>query len=193
MDARIKSILGRHINLRPFLTEDFERVYAWRSNSYDLHLWFQKPEILSIEEFIDDFNGFIRNFVHILMIVETFSGDAIGMTYSYKADYLNGHAFLCTYIDSQHRGFLYGAEASLLFVDHLFSYFSFRKLYAEIYEHNAQSLKNAIKGGWIEEGRLKSHRWYSDGYKDLHIFALYRKGFYDKFGRLLPSLKADYV
>jgi len=113
----------------------------------------------------------------------------LGMVYTYQPDYFNGHAFLCTYIAPDYRGYFYGAEASLLFIDHIFAYYPFRKLYAEIYEYNTASLNNVLKSGWQEEGKLKQHRWHSDGYKDMLIFALYRAEFYNQFGKLLSSLK----
>lgn len=185
------SIVGRHIALRPLLASDLQSIFQWRSNISDLHLWFQRPEILSFDEFLNDFNGFVKNFVHVLMVLTrpTTANVPIGMVYSYRPDYLNGHTFLCAFLASEYRGYLYGAEGSMLFVDYLFSYFPFRKIYAEVYEYNDDSLHNVTKGGWREEGRLKKHRWYSDDYKDMLIFALYREDFYTRFGKLLSSVK----
>lgn len=188
------SIGGRHLCLRPLLDDDFEVIFKWRSSISDLHLWLHRQDILSFPQFINDFNGFLRNVVHTLMIIETASSRRpAGMIYSYQADYLNGYTYLCTFLDAQYRHSFYGAEASLLFTDYLFSSFPFRKLYAEVYEHNLPSLRNIIKSGWVEEGRLKNHRWRLGGYKDMFIYALYREDFYGKFSRLLSSLKQDAV
>jgi RimJ/RimL family protein N-acetyltransferase len=190
MTKKVSSIIGRHIILRPFLTNDLEDVFTWRSDTADLHLWFQRPEILSWEEFVDDFGGFLRSYIHIIMMIEAPSSDSsIGMIYSYKPDYLNGHVFLCAYLKAKCRQHFYGAEAGLLFIDYLFSYFPFRKLYGEVYEHNTHSLNNLVKGGWIEEGRLRKHRWHLNNYEDMLILALYREDFYDRFGKLLSSIK----
>lgn len=188
------SIMGKHIFLRPFLEKDMEFTFQWRCIASDLHLWFQRPEILSLQEFIDDFNGFIRNFCHIIqMICTPASPIPIGMTYSYKADYLNGHVFVCTFMDSEHRDYLYGAEASLLFTDYLFSYFAFRKVYAEVFEHNTASRNNLVKGGWVQEGQLKEHIWRMGEYKDMFIYALYRDYFYERYSCLLKKLRLTSV
>jgi len=186
---KITSVTGKHICLRPFLEQDIESVFQWRCDISDLHLWFQRPEILSFQEFIEDFDKFTRGFCHILQIICTpVSQTPIGMTYSYKADYFNGHVFVCTFIDSKHRNYLYGAEASLLFTDYLFSYYPFRKIYAEVYEHNVASRNNLIKGGWIQEGQLKKHIWRVGEYKDMFIYALYREYFYERYSRLLKNI-----
>jgi ribosomal-protein-alanine N-acetyltransferase len=190
--VEIVSIFGRHVILRPLLESDLNRIYSWRCNTADLFLWFQRPEVLSCEEFIDYFKRFTKNTIHIILMVQSKSKqEPLGMVYTYEPDYLNGYAFLCSYIAPNHRGYLYGAEASLLFTDYIFTYYPFRKLYAEVYEYNTPSLNNVLKSGWKEEGRLKQHRWYSDGYKDMLIFALYRTEFYNRFKKLLSSLKDD--
>lgn len=186
----IVSIVGRHLLLRPFLNEDLSIVFGWRSKVSDLFLWYQRPEILSFDEFCADFAGFRRNIIHVLMMITLGPNqNAIGMVYSYKADYINGHAFLCTYLDENYRQSLYGGEATLLFLEYLFGYFSFRKVYAEIYDYNSVSLSNSIKGGFVEEGRYKSHKWYKNAYRDMIILALYREAFFSKYDGMLSALK----
>ncbi len=190
INRRLISISGAHVLLRPLCADDFEKIFIWRSNITDLYLWEQHPEVLSDDEFYSDFKSFLSHVVHTIMMIETKSSrDLIGMVYAYRADYLNNHAFLCTYLDSAYRGCLYGAEAAILFIDYLFSYFSFRKLYAEIYEYNVDSMSNSLKAGFIEEGRLKKHRWYRNKYNDMYILALYQRDFYKRFQRILDKLK----
>lgn len=184
------TIAGRHVRLRPFLEQDLASVFEWRCDISNLHLWFPGPEVLSFQSFVDDFINFTRNFCHVLeMLCSKTDQSPIGMIYSYKPDYLNGHVFLCTFVDAQHRNYLYGAEASLLFVDYLFLYFPFRKIYAEVYEQNIDSIRNLTKSGWTQEGCLKKHVWRLGDYKDMHIFALYRETFYKRFSRMLIDIK----
>lgn len=190
MNAESPSIAGPRLLLRSFVESDLETFYSWRCDTSDLHLWFHRAEVLSHREFVDDFSGFIRNYVHVLMMIQPrSSAQPIGVVYSYKSDYFNGHAYLCAFIDRAHRGTFIGAEATLLFVDYLFAYFPFRKLYGEVYGHNAESLNNLIKGGWIEEGRLKNHIWRAGEYRDLLIFAMYREYFYNRYSSMLSNLK----
>jgi RimJ/RimL family protein N-acetyltransferase len=122
-------------------------------------------------------------------MIETQSGHTIGMVYTYKVDFVNRHAFICTYLDAKYRGQFYGAEASILFVDYIFSYFDFRKIYAEIYEYNQASMQNSLKGGFVSEGILRNHRWYKSEYHDMYILALYKEVFYQRFGKVLRKLK----
>ena len=186
----ISSVKSRHIILRPLVEQDLETIFKWKCSTSDLHLWFKRSEILSFREFLDDFNSFVRNYCHVLqMICATTSEVPVGMTYSYQADYLNGHAYVCTFVDESHRNYLYGAEASLLFVDYLFTYFTFRKLYAEVYEHNLDSINNLRKGQWVQEGCLKKHIWRLGEYKNMLIFALYKEHFYKRYSKLLQMIK----
>jgi RimJ/RimL family protein N-acetyltransferase len=186
----ISSVKSRHIILRPFVEQDIETIFKWKCSTSDLHLWFKRPEILSFREFLDDFNTFARNYCHILQMICTPTSDVpLGMTYSYQADYLNGYVYVCTFLDESNRDYLYGAEASLIFVDYLFSYYTFRKAYAEVYEHNVDSINNLRKGGWIQEGCLKKHIWRLGEYRDMLIFALYREHFYQKYSDLLCKVK----
>lgn len=70
-----------------------------------------------------------------------------------------------------------GLQAWLLFIEYLFSYFNFRKIYGEIFGYNQLSLKSALHSGFIEEGCLKNHRWFGNQYWDLHILSLSREQF----------------
>lgn len=190
MTRGVVSIRGRNVLLRPLLPQDLDTIFAWRSNTEDLHLWHQQAEVQSYEQFAESFRHFVRGFVHVLMMIQCRpEGAPIGMVYSYRADSLNGHAYLCVYLDPDHRRSVYGATASILFTDYLFCYYPFRKLYTEVYEQNVASLSGLTNAGLKEEGRLVDHRWHLDRYRDMVILAAYREQFYARFGRLLASLK----
>jgi len=59
----IVAISGKHVVLRPMFESDLKRIFSWRCNTTDLYLWFQRPEILSFEEFINHFKKFMQNTV----------------------------------------------------------------------------------------------------------------------------------
>jgi RimJ/RimL family protein N-acetyltransferase len=67
-----------------------------------------------------------------------------------------------------------GVEAALLFGDYLFKFFAIRKLYAEVYEFNVDSMDVLLNAGFVQEGMLKEHLWYENRYWNMHQLALYR-------------------
>jgi RimJ/RimL family protein N-acetyltransferase len=66
-------------------------------------------------------------------------------------------------------------EAGGLFIDYLFSAFTFHKVYAEVIDFNfAQFGSIARQGPFREEARLADHIYADGRYWDLRILAAYR-------------------
>ncbi len=89
-----------------------------------------------------------------------------------------------------------GAEAVLVFLDYLFAYFPFRKVYAEVYDFNRGSLGPLRSGGFHEEGRLTRHTWFGDRHWDLHVLGLFRDEWLvvrRRFDRVLKPLRAGAI
>jgi len=79
-----------------------------------------------------------------------------------------------TYIDSQYLNKGYGVESLVLFINYLFSYFNFRKIYFDVYAFNDLSYKSLKRAGFIEEGRFKEHRFWNGEYYDLIRLSVFR-------------------
>jgi RimJ/RimL family protein N-acetyltransferase len=86
-----------------------------------------------------------------------------------------GWVFLLVFFDPRSRTPATVLEATYLFGEYLFSAFPLRKLYAEVYEYNADVVSQLERVGWREEGRFAEHVWYQDRYWSLIRLALFRE------------------
>ncbi len=81
------------------------------------------------------------------------------------------------YLVPSHRDRIYGGEAVLAFGDYAFSYYKFRKVYAEVFGFNQFVLESLLSHGFVEEGRLLGHTFWNGQFWDLHQLAIYRDQF----------------
>jgi RimJ/RimL family protein N-acetyltransferase len=170
---------SKRVKLRPVNPDDYKTLFEWHSEANNLHLWWANREILTFDQFVEDFQDRLRSSIHIIMIIETQdnSPTPVGMTYNYNPNFIDRFTYLCIYLAPQYTGKGLGPEAGTLFVNYLFSYFGFRKIYAEVFEYNRPSVKATLANSFTEEGCLHEHRWFGDRYWDLHILAISREKF----------------
>lgn len=104
------------------------------------------------------------------------SDNNIGKICSYNYNQIDGYVYI--FIDISNEKFFY--EALELFINYLFSCFTIRKIYYQVYEH--QLSKNTIQGlkdlKFEIEANLKEDNYYDGKYLCKYIFALYRQNFY---------------
>lgn len=172
------------IKLRPMINDDLPIFFNWMSDTRNLHLWWADRDILSYEQFINDFHrrdrGFFGHFFTVQEVAsqkENSTSSVIGLTYTYNVNYIDKHAYLAVYLIPEKTKQNLGFEVGYLITQYLFLMFGFRKLYAEIFEYNEPSLKICKSNGFIQEGVLNQHRWYDSKYWDLYILALTREAF----------------
>lgn len=110
-----------------------------------------------------------------LLIVDRIGRRPLGFVHSYGASPEDGFVHFVLYAEPSARGTGMGVEAAILFGDYLFKFFAIRKLYAEVYEFNEDSIDVLLNAGFLREGVLKEHLWYDDRYWDMHQLALYRR------------------
>jgi RimJ/RimL family protein N-acetyltransferase len=101
-------------------------------------LFSQRKYLVGSEEFPQEFQADSNGHYHIFMLIEhQRSSQIIGFIYSYDPQFVDGHCYLAVFIDRDWRKRGYGAEATCLFLNYLFTYFSFRKVYADTYSYNS--------------------------------------------------------
>lgn len=170
----VHSAVGNWTYLRPVDRDDYPVLHAWRSDLDTLHLWSSIRRLVTLEEFVHEFEGMVRT-THTLMAVERQSEKAIGFVQAYGLDPIHRYALLLMFVEPAAWSRGYAIEVGLLFTRHLFYDFGLRKLYADIYEYNQPSIQLVRKLGFVEEGRRRHHAWYNDRYWDMLLFALYRE------------------
>jgi RimJ/RimL family protein N-acetyltransferase len=61
-----------------------------------------------------------------------------------------------------------------LFIDYLFTYFSFRKIYLDVYEYNNASVDPVKNFSFQLEGVFGEHRYFDGKWHTMNRYALYR-------------------
>jgi len=166
----------RRVKLRQIeWASDLRTLLAWRNDLGTLYLWERRCYPVSPEEFEEELKSdFSRGARLVQMLAETHAGEAFGTVYCYDADFTNQHALVTVFIDSAHQGTGVGVDVLALFLNYLFTYYPFQKLYMHVYEYNSPSLSLCKSAGLLEEGVLRQHRYYDGCWWNLHIFACYR-------------------
>ena len=187
----IPAFESERIILRPMNPDDYRMIFAWQSDLRNLHLWWEDRQILAFDDFVEDFRKRLRGPIQVLFIIELCEeeeSEPVGMIYAYNTSFTDGYTYLCIYLTPRHTALGIGPEAGLIMADYLFSFYNFRKIYAGIFAYNDPSLKAAKRNRFVEEGCLRSHRWFMDRYWDLIILALTRESFLELKGfRMAPS------
>lgn len=175
MDAIPLRLVGRSLKLRPVETDhDLEIMYRWRSDSSSLYLWSTRRHLVSYQQFLEEFRRDLNGDRHIHLMITKRHDVVIGMIYSYGVQWVDGHCFITTYLDPTKTKRGYGAEAFVLFVNYLFRYFNFHKIYTDVYEYNQLSRKTIESAGFVQEGVFKEHRYMNGMRYSLIRYALYR-------------------
>ena len=165
----------RRLFLRPFCRSDLERILDWRSDPRSLAYWSNRRALVPVEQAEAEFYAALKADMHVFQIICHSKYGEIGAIYSYDAQFVDQHCWVTIYLEEEHRNRGLGAIATAMFVDYLFTYFSFRKLYFDVYEYNALSLSSLESFGLKVEGSFPEHRYFNDEWHSLKRLALYRE------------------
>lgn len=128
---------------------------------------------------------FAHNYHDFYVLRHRENRNLIGFIYSYEYSTIDLNCRVCCFLNRQYRDVGFGAVCTMKFVDELFSKYPLRKVYADIYDYNEQSLKSIRDSGFTEEVCFKAYRYYNGRYYDMHTLGLGREKFYEVFGTLL--------
>lgn len=160
--------------LRPIKSDDIGQIVDWHNDPESLHLWSTRRNILSTSEANDEAIRDLTVDKHVWLIAENAAGTVIGMIFSYDVQFVDEHCFVTTYVADSFRQRGYGPDMLGLFLDYLFCYFNFRKIYFDAYEYNRASWHSMSNFGFKEEGRFPEHRYMDGRWHGLIRFAAYR-------------------
>lgn len=188
--AEILGLTSRRVRLRNYREDDRDTLYAWHTDLEHLYLWTQDRDIPLYEKFISRFERRMKNRIDLFFVVEQIStGKPVGFVYNYGADSVDRITYLCIFIDPQYKARGFGIDVAVLFLNHLFSYFGYRKVYSEVYGFNKHVLGITEKAGFSQEGCLKEHRFWNGQFWDQHIYSISSELFNEKMRRYIPYLK----
>jgi RimJ/RimL family protein N-acetyltransferase len=166
---------GRRVRLRALTEEDYPLLYRWVCDLSEAYLWRGRRAIVNYAEFCAEQHEKMPFEVGHMLIEGATSGEPLGWIFAYDLAPFEGSCFLTIYTTPRGRRFGAGAEATLLFLSYLFTYFSLNKVAVEIFEYNTTSLALTRRLGFAEEARLRRH-WKFDGeYYDVFRLSLLRE------------------
>lgn len=185
----------RSVILRPVEESDLELLKEWRNSADYMATCTTSGICVSVEELRKQ----ITNRPFQFMITHIRKGP-IGTIFANKANLVDGHLFITTFLDSSFRNRGYGPIALILAIDFSFTHYPLRKIYFDVYASN-QNSRSSFEGGlkhlgFEREGVFREHRFYNGVYLDMIRFSIFREsrgfanGFLSKVNRL-DSLKME--
>ena len=157
---------------------DLNYMYEISSDAMDRQLLFDPTSFNTLEKFEKYLYGRLAHHYQDFFIVTDLYGKQVGYVASYNYCPNDGVINFLVFVDKEHRGSAYGGAIAAKFIDFLFSYYSLRKVYSDVYEYNEASCKANLAFGLEEETRLKEYRYKDGRYWDVVYFVMDREKFY---------------
>ena len=168
----------KHIEMRELVENDMSSVYEMYQNKSLLHLWSPNTEFDSFGQFKDMLvRRLLHRWDHGFVFIEKQKNSVIGFAYCYNANEFNKNTCVCLYIDEPFIAHTYALQASFLYLNKLFLYYKYRKIYAEVYSYNRRCVRLLNHIGFTEEGCLKDHQMWNGKYWDQYIFSMTKEIF----------------
>lgn len=121
----------------------------------------------------------LKSSFHDFAVIKMDSDEIIGFLHNYQFSLKDGHCKLAECVKRNYRGSGLGAMAALIFMHQLFEMYPLRKMYLTVYDYNLESLRNNVRAGFCEEGKIRSYKYYNGQYYDMHYYSIYREKFYE--------------
>lgn len=187
---KIPSFEGKSIELVPVNRQNVKEIYNFQKDICNMYLWTNQREVYNGIDFEEYFLHRLKTYYHVfLLIVSTANNEVVGFVYSYDISPLDGTIYAAIYLKEAKRNKGFGAKAGALFLDYLFTYYPFRKIYCDVFGYNKTSYSFLENTGFVVEGELKEHRFFGGQYYSLFKFAMYRELFYSRYSMILSKIK----
>ena len=187
-NSNITSLKGKGFKLVPVSKEYIEVLHSWECDISTKYLWTIDKEVISREEYENNFLGKLESKYHAFFVILNFEEKPIGFICSHDVSISDGYAFITAYISEGNQNLGIGAKVGILFFDYLFSYYPFRKIYCDVFEYNEATLSSLKHGGFKVEGTFNEHRYYKGRYHTMYRLALYREDYYNKFQDMISRV-----
>ena len=180
----LQRTVGRWITLRPVRHVDYDAIRSAELSDELGVRWRHRGATPSPEAFAQAlWAGVLVQY----LVIDNDDHRLLGLVSAYNADLQSGtcHLGFARFDPTDHSPGV--IEGVLLVADHLFSHWTFRKLYGETLEFNLANLGGVLGPLLTEEGRLREHAFAGGRYWDLVHLALYREVWETHRSRLLPE------
>lgn len=159
-------------------------VFEWMNNPEDQVLFLANRLDNCFQDFEGRFHDLLKHFYHDFFIVETDSGEPMGMVYSYDLKSMDRHCKIAIYLSPKWRSG-HGALAAIQLLDYMFCRYPLKRVYCDIYSYNTESLACTLQCGFEEIGRIPEYRYYNGEYHDLVLLTITREEFELRWKKIL--------
>jgi diamine N-acetyltransferase len=186
------SLDGPAVRLRPMTRADYGFMWQCRTHPEILYLWMQDRTLPSFEQYSHELEGSLSSKALTTLLIETIDGSApVGYVFAYDFSAFDHTAFISIVIHPTYVRYGWAAEASILFLNYLFTYFDLRKASMEVFAFNQLALAPLLQLGARVEGRFRGQRYYQGAYHDVIRLAVMHAEWDQVAPRLLAALMRD--
>jgi len=170
-----------NIRLRPFESDDLEKLFEWKNDPELRLLAMFHPYPVTLEQEREWLNSILTDKSNKLIsfaVVAKENNRLIGYFQLRQIDLVSGNAFLSIIIgDKKDRGKGFGSEILRLGLDYGFSYLGLHKISLDVVSVNEKAIKLYEKYGFIKEGHFKSHFFFNGNFYDVLRMAVFADNF----------------
>ncbi len=172
-----------HIRLRGLESTDAETFYAWNADSemaQNLDFLWPPASLAGVKNWIDGRikQGAENDEIHC--VIETISGDFVGIINSHHCNSRTGSFQYGVAIHRDHQRKGYATEAICLFVRYFFEELRYQKVTVEIFSFNEASIRLHEALGFQHEGRLRRTLFTNGRYYDQLFYGMTKEEFEEK-------------
>ncbi|HEY7342840.1 MAG TPA: GNAT family protein [Ktedonobacterales bacterium] len=183
------SLDGSSVRLRPITRADYGFMWQCRTHPEILYLWMQDRTLPSFELYAHELDGTLSSKVLTTLLIETIDGSApVGYVFAYDFSAFDHTTFINIVIHPTYVRYGWAAEASILFLNYLFTYFDLRKASMDVFAFNQLALTPLLQLGARVEGRFRGQRYYQGAYHDIIRLAVMHEEWDQVATRLLAAL-----
>lgn len=167
--------LGRRVILRSVVPEDERWIYETAVSEEDGYKWRLRGQVIPYDAFMEQ----LWADVLCQYVVSARSGDGqpLALLQAYKPDFANGHTRVTLLVRKEYQKAGWPIEGVVLFLNHLFKIWNFRKIYFEGPEFALGAMGSGVGLLFVEEGRYGKHEFHDGEFHDFVVNALYRETF----------------
>lgn len=180
------TLAGRRVRLRALNPGDYELLRRVELSTHLLQRWRTRGATPSMSDWVRLVE---QSVLAQFLVVDDRDGTEkwVALVSVYNADFQHGYAYLAVarLADTDHS--TKAIEGTIIFLNHVFTTWPFRKLYLETPQYNLDQFSSGSGRLLEEEARLRDH-WYYDGrYWDHVVLSIWRSSWDERGPALLRS------
>ncbi|GGD05522.1 GNAT family N-acetyltransferase [Hyunsoonleella pacifica] len=171
----MKTLTGKHINLRALEPEDLDFVFEIENDETIWHLGNTQTPFSRyvIKQYLENALKDIFEAKQLRLVVESKKREALGLIDLFDFDFKNKRAGVGIIVkDEANRAKGYGNEALKLLINYSFTHLGLHQLYCNISEENKASIQLFTKHGFEKIGLKKDWNYNGGNYNNEFLFQL---------------------